>query len=130
MIKSIHMVVLPHKQMRSYPDCGDWFTSSDGEPIMLATADTGNDFSNLAVLLHEFIESVWCWKNGISEQSVTEFDRKWFAEHPNSNEEPGHDKNAPYHIGHVIAERFENEFLTQMGKMWSHHEEAIGKLYG
>ncbi len=83
MIKSIHMAVLPHRQLRSYPDCGDWLVNEDNSPLVLCSADTGNDLSNLAILLHEFVEAVWCWQNNVTEAEVTRFDKEWFTENHN-----------------------------------------------
>jgi hypothetical protein len=123
------MVVLPHRMLRTYPDCGDWFLNKDGTPAMVCAADTGNDWSNLAILLHEWIESLWCWQNGVTEAEVNEFDRKWFEDHADSEEEPGYAVNCPYRIGHLIAEKFEREFLMQFGRMWIHHEESVNALY-
>lgn len=129
MIRGIPMVVLPHKMLRTYPDVGDWFLNGDQTPAMVCAADTGHDLSNLAILLHEFVEAIWCSRNGVTEQEVNDFDREWFERNPDSDDEPGHDTHAPYHIGHLIAERFEREFLLQFGRMWSHHVDCVNALY-
>lgn len=119
---------LPHAQMRSYPDLGDWLVNADNSPALICAADTGDDRSNLAILLHEIVESFICFLTGVREEAVTEFDRKWFAEHPESDEEPGNDRSAPYHMAHLIATRYERDFCDQIGLMWSVHEENCDKV--
>lgn len=129
----IHLATLPYKQMRSYPDVGDWIVNADNSPAILCAADTGNDISNAAVLLHEFVESIYCWKHGIREEDVTAFDKLFFAEQEAGKHapdaEPGHDQRSPYRIAHLIAERFEREFVAQFGMTWDNHAENINRLF-
>lgn len=121
------MFTLPWKQLPDHPDIGSYRMNADNSPAIIACADTGNDVSNAAVLLHEFIESFLCWIHGVTEQSIREFDQKWFQEeaagitHP--YDEPGNDPAAPYHEWHLVATRFEREFVLQNGMMWPQHEQ-------
>lgn len=125
------MLTLPWAQLPDYPDIGSYRMNADNSPAFIGCADTGDDISNSAILLHEFIESMWCWINGISEKSVRDFDLQWFKDQSegkhNSTDEPGMDTQAPYHIGHLIATRYERDWITQCKMMWNTHEQNCEK---
>jgi hypothetical protein len=126
-------LTLPHKQLPDYPDCGSWKVNADNSPAFIGAADTGDDISNAAILLHEFIEVMMCWIHGVKEESVSKFDKMWFEEQEKglhtSDDEPGYDPRAPYRDWHLVAERFEREFVVQAGMMWNQHCENINKVY-
>jgi hypothetical protein len=132
-MKGIAVAFLPHRQLRSYPDCGDWQIREGGEPAIITVAQTGSDVSDMAVALHELIESFLCWKHGVREEAVTDFDRLFFAEQQAGmhapDAEPGHDPRAPYREWHLAAERFEREFVLQAGSTWDQHCENVNRLY-
>lgn len=116
---------LPWKQLPDYPDIGSWKCNADGSPAFIGCADTGNDISNAAILLHEMIESFLCWLHGVTEEAVSAFDQKWFKDEAEGkihlHEEPGNDPAAPYHVWHIVASRFEREFVLQCGMTWEEH---------
>ena len=118
---------LPWKQLRSHPDIGDYQVNADNSPAVIAAADTGDDISNCAVLIHEIVESLYNWVHGVKEQDVTRFDQMWFKEQEEGkhreDDEPGYDPRAPYRDGHLVAERVEREFLIQCGLTWEQHME-------
>ena len=124
---------LPWKQLRSYPDIGDYQCNADNSPAFIGAADTGNDISNAGILLHEIIESLLVWLHGVKEEDISAFDRKWFAEEKNGvkhiEEAPGDSPAAPYHTFHLVATRFEREFIEQAGMMWQQHEENCEGIY-
>lgn len=126
-------LTLPWKQLPDYPDIGSWKVNADNSPAFIGCADTGDDISNAAILLHEFIEVMYCWAHGIKEKAVSEFDQMWFKEQEEGkhrdDEEPGYDPRAPYRDGHLVAERFEREFVTQMGMLWGQHELNCESVY-
>lgn len=126
-------LTLPWKQLPDYPDIGSWKTNSDNSPAFIGCADTGDDISNAAILLHEFIEVMMCWIHGVTEESVSTFDQMWFKERDegkhSNDDEPGYDPRSPYRDWHIVAERFEREFIQQAGMMWEHHEENCIAIY-
>jgi hypothetical protein len=117
---------LPWRQLPDHPDIGSWKCNLDGSPAFIGAADTGNDVSNAAILLHEFVEAFLCWLHGVAEEEVTRFDQAWFKEEEGPvghlSEEPGDDVMAPYHKEHLTAELFEREFIEQCGMSWEEHE--------
>lgn len=126
------VMTLPWKQLRSHPDIGDWIVNKDNSPAVICAADTGNDISNAAILLHEIIESLLCWLMKVKEEKVTAFDKMFFKEQEEGkhreDDEPGYDPRCPYRIQHLVAERFERAFIEQAGMMWSQHEENCNKV--
>lgn len=125
-------LTLPWKQLPDYPDIGSWKVNADNSPAFIGAADTGDDISNAAILLHEFIEVFLCWAHGVKEEDVSKFDKMWFKEQEygqhKSDDEPGYDARSPYREWHLVAERFEREFITQCGMMWNVHEENCRKV--
>jgi len=124
---------LPWKQLRSYPDIGDYQCNADNSPAVIGAADTGNDISNCAILVHEIVESFLNFLHGVKEEDITLFDKKWFAEEAagvkHLQEGPGDDPLAPYHTWHLVATRFEREFIEQAGMSWAEHEENCSRVY-
>jgi hypothetical protein len=118
---------LPWKQLRSYPDIGDYQCNADNSPAIVGAADTGNDVSNAAILVHEIIESLLCWRHGIKEEAVSAFDRAWFKRDKKDwirqvCDGPGDDPDAPYHKEHLAATEIERRFIEMCGMSWEEHE--------
>lgn len=126
-------LTLPWKQLPDYPDIGSWKVNADNSPAFVGAADTGDDRSNMAILLHEIVEVFLCWVHGVKEEDVTAFDKKWFFEQGQGkhkeDDEPGYDPRSPYRDWHLVAERFEREFITQCGMMWEHHEQNCNNVF-
>lgn len=126
-------ITLPYKQMPNFPDIGDWKINADNSLAAVLAADTGNDISNAAILLHEFIEGILCWIHGVREEDVLRFDKMWFEEQSQGkhteDDEPGYDPRSPYRDWHLVAERFEREFVEQCGMMWQHHSDNCESVY-
>lgn len=124
-------LALPWKQLPDYPDIGSYKMNADNSPAFIACADTGNDISNFAILIHEQVEAMWCWLNGVKEKDVSAFDQAFFkmqdiGEVPH-DAEPGYHKNCPYAEGHFMAEQVERFVLERFGMMWNQHEENCAK---
>ena len=124
---------LPWKQLPDYPDIGNYKVNADNSPAFIGAADTGDDISNAAILLHEIVESFLCWLHGVKEEDISAFDRAWFEKEKagvkHLHEGPGDDPAAPYHLWHLVATRFEREFLVQCGLTWEAHEENCQRIY-
>lgn len=119
-------LTLPHKQLPDYPDIGSYRMNADNSPAFIGCADTGNDISNFAILIHEAVEAMWVWLHGVREEEIRAFDQDFFAaqdkgEEP-QNAEPGYAKGCPYGEGHFMAEQVERFVLERFGVMWAQHE--------
>lgn len=122
-------LTLPHKQLPDYPDIGSWKVNADGSPAFVGAADTGDDISNCAILIHEIVEAMLCWIHGVKEEDVSEFDQMWFKEDHGIDDEPGYDPRAPYRDWHMVAERVERCFIEQAGMLWKEHQQNCNRLY-
>lgn len=127
------VMTLPWKQLPDYPDIGSYRMNADNSPAFIGCADTGDDISNFAILIHEQVEAMWCWINGVSEQKIRDFDQAFFkmqeiGEMP-KDAEPGYHSECPYAEGHFMAEQVERFVLERFGLLWNLHEENCQKVY-
>jgi hypothetical protein len=91
-------LTLPHKQLPDYPDIGSWKVNADEALRLCGAADTGDDISNWAILIHEIVESMLCGIHGVKEE-VSKFDQMWFAENHADDDEPRRRLSQPEHGG-------------------------------
>jgi hypothetical protein len=128
---SIIVEVIPHR-WREYDTIGNWSFAPDGM-LVVFVSDTGSRASNEAIAVHEVVEALLCRFHKVSEESVTNFDLKFEKERAEGkhslDDEPGCDPRAPYRDWHLVAERFEREFLIQACVMWSKHSENCERIY-
>jgi hypothetical protein len=113
-MKDVTIRVIPHNQQR-YNTLGDWIPQSDGS-LIIYVSDTGTDYYNHLIALHEYVEALLCEKNGIKEQDVMEFDLKFEKELHPMDADPGDDPRAPYYKEHQIATEIEDLILAGMGE--------------
>ena len=88
----INLKTLPHKRHR-YPTLGDylWKITAKGYRFtVVASRELGLD-SCFLVLFHELVEMFLCFRRGITEKEIYD----WDIEHPDADE-PGEIKGAPY----------------------------------
>jgi hypothetical protein len=115
---------IPHDQQR-YPTVGDWWTDPDGT-WQIRVSDMQNHNFELLVAFHELIEMAQCVQNGVSEASVTEFDKQFV---PKAwCREPGDDMSAPYYHEHQAACGFERMLAALLGVNWALYEEIVDSL--
>ena len=72
-------------------------------------SETGNEDYNFLIGIHELVEFYLCQREGISEQSVTE----WDTAHLDA-EDPGSDPKAPYYKQHRVALLVEDVLMRFM----------------
>jgi hypothetical protein len=134
--KGIDVEVIPHSAQR-YPTCGDWqwetvseydpqtgeYKDLGSEKLMVNISDTGNNWSNLLVAIHEIVEAVLCkWAN-ISEKEVDD----WDMSHLDSDD-PGSLEGCPYYLQHTIATSIEVILCCALFMSWSEHCRRIESL--
>jgi hypothetical protein len=109
---------IPHNQQR-YDTLGDWrFVQQGNKKVLLISISKMKDRrSELAVAVHELVESLLCAEANITPEMVDE----WDFNYP-KGEEPGDDIRAPYHVEHVIASRIEKEICHSTGLLLTEHE--------
>ena len=115
----IKVEVQDKNQMR-YSTLGDYYYVKFQDTLHFKIADTGNDNYNKLILIHELIEELLTSNAGISEASIT----KWDKEHLELLE-PGAHEEAPYHKEHMIAEEIERFLCDKIGISWNEYDNQV-----
>lgn len=123
---NIIIKTIPHKEQR-YETVGDYQLRHGQWEITVS--DMGNDDYEFLVLLHELVEWKLTQKRGISEESITAFDKQFEEKRADGNiDEPGNDWNAPYHKEHVFAECIERMVAHEIGVDWEKYDKTVNNL--
>lgn len=118
---------IPHKEQR-YETVGDYWWDEDGT-LQMRISDMGNDNYAFLVAIHEMAEAWLIKHQGIKEEDITDFDKKYEAERPEGDEsEPGDDPTAPYHLEHGFATGIERMMCAALAIPWRDYEEAVLEL--
>ena len=127
-MKTIIIKTIPHNEHR-YDTCGDYWETDDA--VEFRVSDTGNWKYELLVAFHELIEQTLTKDRGISEESITAFDKIFEEERRQGmwqDEEPGDDQRAPYQKEHILATKLEKKMAKELGVKWKDYDKAISKL--
>jgi hypothetical protein len=126
--KTIIEIVPLNKQR--YETLGDYFYDKQGVRHFKIT-DTGNEFYNDLILVHELIEEILTRAKGISEKTILrhdlEFEKLLKDGKVGPDEEPGEHKNSPYRQEHLLAEIVEKLMLNHLNR--ETFKEYNSKLY-
>lgn len=123
---NISIRTIPHNEQR-YPTVGDW-QRIDGV-IYIRVSKLPNWRYEFLVALHELIEVMLCWNDGVTEKSVDRFDIRFEKKRKKGNEdEPGDDPRAPYVRQHCIATGVERIIAALLGVKWKKYEDALNRL--
>jgi len=111
---------IPHKFQR-YDTAGDWY--GHDRHVIILMSELGDSSLEALLFIHEFVEAFLCMKRGISDESVTQFDKSFIG-----NGEPGDDPNAPYHREHLVATAIETALAEELGIDMDKYDKALYKL--
>ena len=118
--KHICMRIIPKGCMRSqYQNSwGDYWVDEKGILQIRAVEMPDLMFSHY-VLLHEYMEAVRCYRDGISLADI----EKWDADHADHSD-PGCLPGAPYHIHHGDSMTLERIACMQDGYTWAEYDNS------
>jgi hypothetical protein len=126
---TIRIEIIDHNQHR-YPTVGDWFF--EGDTLVIRASRMKDLRYSYLIALHEIIEALQCVENGVSEESVTEFDELFEQQRADGeipgDAEPGDDSRAPYHVEHLNATAIESVIAVVLNVDWTHYEKALEDL--
>lgn len=110
----VHMRIIPKGCMRTeYAEgWGDYWVDEKGILQVRAVEMPDLMFSHY-ILLHEYMEAVRCYRDGISLESI----EKWDADH-SDHDDPGSLPGAPYHDHHEASLMLEKIACMQDGHKW------------
>lgn len=125
-LKKVDIQIIPHSEHR-YPTCGDWFKR--GDTLHIRVSKMSDWRYEMLVVVHELVEVLICWHDGVKEKDVDAFDIAFEKKRkPGNNDEPGDDKRAPYKVQHCIATGVERILAACLGVTWNDYAEEIEAL--
>jgi hypothetical protein len=134
----IYIDTIPHAEQR-YPTVGDWKFAAEGgaitklgltkEVLNIKVSEMDNLDYEFLVGLHEMIEAYLCFKRGVPEEAITDFDKMFEATRPEDNtDEPGDHPNAPYRKEHFFATSIERLVAAELGVDWFEYDKIVVNL--
>lgn len=124
---NINIQIIDHSEQR-YPTVGDWWRGQDGS-LQIRVSKMSDWRYEVLVGVHELCEYVMCLYNGVTQESVDDFDMEFEARRePGNRDEPGDDVLAPYRLEHCIATGIERCLAGVLGVAWKDYELEIESL--
>lgn len=115
-------------ESQRYATVGDYFFDENGVR-QIRVSDLGNPDFEFLVALHELVEQHLCQKAGIPDEAIDRFDKEFEAHrHPDNDDEPGDDKEAPYYAEHQCATAIERVVAAMLEVDWKDYEARINSL--
>lgn len=126
---NIHILVIPESQQRKEVNGCDWFF--DDRCDLQVRVSPLSDWRREALLgIHEAVEAIMCKHNGVSQQSVDEFDQQYDLDHPEEADlEAGDDPMAPYVLEHCYATAIERILCGVLRVSWKSYSDELIKSY-
>ena len=110
------------QSQQRYPTAGDWV--HEDNTLVLKISRMSKEAFTYALTMHELFEALSCKINGISQESVDQFDMGIGA----NLDEPGDSDLAPYKLEHAWASVVERVFIGAVGEHWLTYDAAIADL--
>lgn len=104
-----------------YPTVGDYY-EENGTHI-ITVENTGDEFLNDLVALHELAELIMTKHNRIPISEIDNFDKQY------KGDEPGDDESAPYYKEHQAASTIERILCIACKKDWTLANNRIEESY-
>ena len=128
---TITVKVIPHNAQR-YDTVGDWFFNYENDTLFIFISKMKDWRYEFLVARHEMDEAMLCYKRGIKEEDVTDFDKLFERERAKlkhtEDAEPGDDPRAPYKAEHFFATTQERVMAAELGVDWAQYEAEIFNL--
>ena len=114
----INIRTIKHKNQR-YETLGDYFYD-EFDTLYIKVSDTGNQYYNRIIVIHELIEELLTRYKGIKEEKILEWDNNHL-----DSDDPGSLKDAPYNKEHLFALQIEKDICYYLGLDWDIYEERL-----
>ena len=123
---TITIKIIPHADQR-YPTCGDWFFN--GEDLEIRVSKLSDWRHEMLVAVHELYEAILCEHDGVTQQTVDDFDKNFEANRPPGDDsEPGDDPKAPYRRQHFRATNIECLMADNLDVNFQDYEAELNSL--
>lgn len=117
--------------LQRYPTVGDYYYGKKGV-LHIKVSNTGNEYMDRLIMIHELIEEMLTMKRGISEPDIMEFDLKFEQEMEKGlhspTDEPGNAPNCIYRKEHFFAESIERLCAHELGINWEEYSLIVNDL--
>lgn len=128
---NINIEIIPHETHR-YPTVGDWWFDEQGN-IQIRVSKLSDWRREALIAVHELAEVLMCKHDGVSQESVDEFDKQFEAkreagELTDEYAEPGDSSDAPYVKQHCVATGIERVLAAELGVKWREYERELEEL--
>lgn len=123
MINKIEINFISHNKQR-YPTVGDW--QIKGSKLKINVSNTSDFRMNSLIAIHELIESLSCYFNNISSESVDNYDVNNLDTAGSANFDDNTD--SPYFVQHNDALALEWIMSRFLGVDWKKYSEIINNL--
>jgi hypothetical protein len=119
-ITKLNMQIIPRSQMRTEyaTGWGDYWLDEDGV-LQVRAVEMPNLMWSHYILLHEYMEAVRCYRDGISLESI----EAWDLSHPEADD-PGSLPGCPYWKHHAFSMMLENIACIQDGHDWDEYNNS------
>lgn len=107
---------------KSIDDWSDPIKEGEKTHFRAVVGDMGNMDYDFLVLIHALVEQYLCFRHGIKDKEVSDFDKQ-HIEHEN----PGDLEDAPYHNEHSVATDVEALVSVALNVNWLEYEKTIEK---
>lgn len=117
----VEMRIIPRGCMReAYKDgWGDYWVD-ERDTLQIRAVEMPDLMFSHYILLHEYLEAIRCYRDGISLESI----EKWDADHAD-HPDPGSIPGAPYHKHHMASLMVEQIVCMQDGHEWEEYDNAM-----
>lgn len=113
---------IPHERQRIPGQVGDWRWITPA--TLLVQVSTMSEMRHCAAIaVHEVVEALLCWNDGVAEKDVDAFDKAYTGDG-----KPGDDPAAPYHRQHCFATAVERMLIAALGVPWGDYAKAVEDL--
>jgi len=116
-------------EKQRYATPGDYTYDADADTITIFVSLMDDWRSELAVAVHELVESVACLADDVDFMEIDGFDVQFekarMSGTVGEEDEPGDSVDAPYRIQHAAATFVEREVCSQLKLPWVKHEQTV-----
>jgi len=110
---------------------GDYFYDEDGT-LIFHIAETGNEFYNKMILIHEMIEEATTKQMGILEEDISNYDKYFELKRQQKlvgeNDENGYARDCNYRNQHTLSDSVERLMCAMTNTPWIDYEYHINNL--
>ena len=120
-----HVIVhiIPHNLQR-YDTAGDYWEQYKGDEWHFRISKMNHWTDEMLCLIHELTEKILCYKKGLTDKEIDDFDTGPGAE----LSDPGMSPKAPYHKEHMAGMHVERYLCKKLGLSWKKHDSSYGRL--